>query len=60
MLIGGNLTAQSMGSYRGIGHFTVMDGSEAEGDLVLIQTFLLYHVNQFIVILTSIFQEQFP
>ena len=22
-----------------IGHFTVMDGSEAEGDLVLIQTF---------------------
>ena len=22
----------------GIGHFTVMDGSEAEGDLVLIQT----------------------
>ena len=23
----------------GIGHFTVMDGSEAEGDLVLIQTF---------------------
>ena len=25
-------------SYR-IGHFTVMDGSEAEGDLVLIQTF---------------------
>ena len=23
----------------GIGHFTVIDGSEAEGDLVLIQTF---------------------
>ena len=22
-----------------MGHFTVMDGSEAEGDLVLIQTF---------------------
>ena len=22
-----------------IGHFTIMDGSEAEGDLVLIQTF---------------------
>ena len=43
-----------------IGHFTVMDGSEAVGDLALIQTFLLYHVNQFILMLTSIFQEQFP
>ena len=43
-----------------IGHFTVMDGSEAEGDLVLIQTFLLYYVNQVILMLTSIFQEQFP
>ena len=42
-----------------IGHFTVMDGSEAEGDLVLIQTFLLYYVNQVILMLTSIFQEQF-
>ena len=41
-------------------HFTVMDGSEAEGDLSLIQTFLLYHVNQFILMLTNIFQEQFP
>ena len=29
-----------------IDHFTVVDGSEAEGDLVLIQTFLLYYVNQ--------------
>ena len=35
-------------------------GSEAEGDLVLIQTFLLYYVNQVILMLTSIFQEQFP
>ena len=43
-----------------IGHFTVMDGGEAEGDLVLIQTFLLYYVNQVILMLTSIFQEQFP
>ena len=43
-----------------IGHFTVMDGDEAEGDLVLIQTFLLYYVNQVILMLTSIFQEQFP
>ena len=42
-----------------IGHFTVMDGSEAEGDLVLIQTFLLYYVNQVILMLTSIFQEKF-
>ena len=31
--------------HQSIGHFTVMDGSEAKGDLVLIQTFLLYYVN---------------
>ena len=43
-----------------IGHFTVMDGSEVDGDLVLIQTFLLYYVNQVILMLTSIFQGQFP
>ena len=43
-----------------IGHFTVMEGGEAEGDLVLIQTFLLYYVIQVILMLTSIFQEQFP
>ena len=43
-----------------IGYFTVMDGSEADGDLVLIQTFLLYYENQFILMLTSIFQGQFP
>ena len=43
-----------------IGHFTVMDGSEAGVDLVLIQTFLLYCVNQVILMLTSIFQGQFP
>ena len=43
-----------------IGHFTVNDGSEADGDLVLIQTFLLYHVNQVILMLASIFQGQFP
>ena len=36
-----------------------MDGNEAEGDLVLIQTFLLYYVNQVILLLTSIFPEQF-
>ena len=29
-------------------------------DLVLIQTFLLYYVNQVILMLTSIFQGQFP
>ena len=39
-----------------IGHFTVVDGSEAGVDLVLIQTFLLYYVNQVILTLTSIFQ----
>ena len=43
-----------------IGHFTVMDGSEAEGDLVLIQTFLLYYENHVILMLTSISQEQLP
>ena len=43
-----------------IGHFTVMDGSEVDGDLVLIQTFMLYYVNQVILMLTSSFQEQFP
>ena len=43
-----------------IGHFTVVYGSEAQVDLVLIQTFLLYYVNQVILMLTSIFQEQFP
>ena len=37
-----------------------MDRNEAEGDFVLIQTFLLYYVNQVILMLTSIFQEQFP
>ena len=36
-----------------------MDGSEADSDLVLIQTFLLYYVNQVILMLTSIFQGQF-
>ena len=37
-----------------------MDGSEIGVDLVLIQTFLLYSVNQVILMLTSIFQGQFP
>ena len=37
-----------------------MDGTEADGYLVLIQTFLLYYVNQVIIILTNIFQGQFP
>ena len=43
-----------------IDHFTVVNESEAEGDLVLIHTFLLYYVNQVILMLTNIFQEQFP
>ena len=38
-----------------IGHFTLMDGSEAGVDFVLIQTFLLYYANQVILMLTSIF-----
>ena len=37
-----------------------MDGSEAGGHLVLMQTFLLYYVNQVVLMLTSIFQKQFP
>ena len=66
-------TSQTSGAGRGWGpqnvrvrsgeridHLTVVDGSEAEGDLGLIQTFLLYYVNQVILMLTSIFQEQFP
>ena len=36
-----------------------MDGSEADGDLVLIQTFPLYSVNQVILMLTIIFQDDF-
>ena len=42
-----------------IGHFTVIDGSEDDVDLVLIQTFLLYYVNQVRLMLNSIFQGQF-
>ena len=42
-----------------IGHFTVMDGSEAGVDLVLIQTFLLYYVNQVTLMPTSIFKDNF-
>ena len=37
-----------------------MDGSEIGVDLVLVQTFLLYSVNQVILMLTSIFQGQSP
>ena len=43
-----------------LGLFTVMYGTEAGVDLVLIQTFLLYYVNQVILMLSSIFQGQFP
>ena len=38
-----------------------MHESETDkGDLVLIQTLLLHYVNQVILMLKSIFQEQFP
>ena len=37
-----------------------MYGAEAGVDLVLMQTFLLYHANQVILMLTSIFHVQFP
>ena len=36
-----------------------MDESEAECDLVLIQTLLIYYVNQVILMLNGIFQEHF-
>ena len=59
------IVSQDAGNYtcicnQQIDHFTVVYESEAEGDLVLIQTFLLYFVNQAILMLTNIFQEQFP
>ena len=37
-----------------------MDGSEAGGDLDLIQTFLLCYEKKVVLMLTSIFQGQFP
>ena len=37
-----------------------MAGREAGVDLVLIQTFLLLYVNHVVLMLTSIFQGQFP
>ena len=36
--------------------YRYMYGSDADGELLLIQTFLLYYVNQVILMLTSIFQ----
>ena len=43
-----------------MGYFTVMDGREAGVALVLIQTFLLYYVNQEVTLmLTSIFKDNF-
>ena len=36
-----------------------MDGSKAGGDLVLIQTFLFYYVNQDVLMLISIFKDKF-
>ena len=42
-----------------IGHFTVMNGSEVDGDLVLIQTFMLYYVNQVILMLTCSSKNNF-
>ena len=43
-----------------IGYFTVIVGSEAGVELVLIHTSLLCYTNQVILMLTSIFQGQFP
>ena len=40
--------------------FSVMYGSEADGDLVLIQICQLYCVNEVVLMLTGIFQGQFP
>ena len=55
-----NLKSKQANSITLIGQFTVMDGSKADGELVMIQTFLLYFVNQVILMVTSIFQGQFP
>ena len=43
-----------------IGCFTVIVGSKAGVELVLIHTSLLCYINQVILMLTSIFQGQFP
>ena len=43
-----------------IGYFTVIVGSEAVVDLVLIHGSLLCYINQVILMVTSIFQGQFP
>ena len=40
-----------------IAHFTVTVGNKAGVDLVLIQPFLLYYVNQVVVMLTSVFKQ---
>ena len=39
-----------------IAHFTVTGGNEARVDLVLIHSFLLYYVNQVVLMLTCMFQ----
>ena len=43
-----------------MGHFKDMDGKKVGVDLVLKQIFLLYYVSQVILMLTNIFQGQFP
>ena len=43
-----------------IGYFTVIVRSKAGVELVLIHTSLLCDINQVVLMLTSIFQEQFP
>ena len=40
-------------------HFTVTGENEAGVDLVLIQTFLLYYINNVFLMLTSIFKHNF-
>ena len=42
-----------------IAHFTVTGGNEAGVDLVLIQPFLLFYVNHFVLILSGIFKAKF-
>ena len=39
VVLNGNVISETRACFLSMGHFTVMDGSEAEGDLVLIQTF---------------------
>ena len=58
-LFGNKTKLRMLESRNWIAHFTVTVGNEAGVDLVLIQPFFLYHVNQVVVMLTSVFKQNF-